>query len=271
MKAKALTFCLLLLSLGAGSVWALAHPTRGATRPLAQQPDTEPSYCPSTWRAERYARRAGGVSFALNCDGKISGFGTWRRSYSASTGKALLLVSYLRSGRAPGSNSSDLKSMIHVSDNEAATRIYNQLGDRPLRKTLKRAGMKKTRLCGCWASIQWSPADYSRLFASLPESLPRKRRWWAMSLLGGVTPSQQWGIPRQSKRRGWRTYIKGGWREQGQGWIVLQGALLRRGDKEMSLAVFTRNQSGVEAGARKIEMVSKLLLKRAALRQTGVN
>lgn len=246
------------LALTGAAVFLAASQARPLQTPRVANP-SEKTACPATWRAKNYARKTKGLSFALNCGGEISGFETWRLSNSASTGKALLLVSYLRSGRNPGSNRSDLKSMIKVSDNSAATRIYNQLGDRPLRKTLRRARMGKTRLCGCWASIRWSPRDYSRLFMSMPDILPTKHRWWAMKLFKNITPSQKWGIPRQSQ--GWRTYLKGGWRPEAGGWIVLQGALLKKGDRKLALAVFTRNQPSLETGARKIERVTRLLLK----------
>lgn len=217
--------------------------------------------CPSTWRAKQWAATQPQVSFAVHCQAKQTGYRSARPSPSASTGKALLLVSFLRRNRNIAQNRSDLKAMIHSSDNQAATRIYNQLGDRPLRQTLNRAGMYKTRLCGCWASIKWSPSQYMRLFEALPEILPRKHRAWAMSQLRHITPSQQWGIPAASKK--YKTYFKGGWRPEPGGWIVLQGALLKQGEQKISLAVFTRRQPSLEAGARKIKTLTRLLLKKA--------
>ena len=216
--------------------------------------------CPSVAKARSFARKAGNVSFAVNCGSKITGYETWRQSSSASTGKALLLVSYLRSKRNIGDMSSTLSSMIRYSDNAAASRVYAQLGDRPLKETLRRAKMARTRLCGCWASIRWSPRDYSRLFSSMPSIIPKRHRAWAMNLFRSVIPSQKWGIPVPSRQRGFGTYLKGGWRTEAGGWIVLQGALLRRRQTNFSIAVFTRKQQSVASGASRIERIARLVL-----------
>lgn len=230
--------------------------------------------CPPTWRAERWVEKHKEVSFALRCDGELSGKRSYRMSNSASTGKALLLIAHLREHRPVWAVKGELRAMITQSDNQAASRTYERLGDRPLRRALRRMGMHKTRLCGCWASIRWSPREYSKLFMSLPEALPSKRRNFAMGLFKSITPSQRWGIPRAAKRYGYRSYLKGGWRPEAGGWIVLQGALLRKRQERMAIAVFTRNQESLEAGAKKIETVTQLLLKpskkkEAAPRRTG--
>lgn len=219
------------------------------------------SACPSTWRAEQWAQKQPDVAFALQCGGRIRGVRTWRMSNSASTGKALLLVAWLREGRPVSPVRSQLRSMITQSDNQAASWIYNQLGDRPLARALKRMEMNHTRLCGCWASIGWSAREYSKLWASLPRALPRRNRWFAMGLFAGIVSDQRWGIPQESHRYGWRVYLKGGWRPEAGGWIVLQGALLTRGKQRMALVVFTRHQSGVESGARKIRTIARLILR----------
>lgn len=217
--------------------------------------------CPQTWRAEQWVERHKDTSFALRCQGEVKSSRGLRISNSASTGKALLLVAHLREKRPVTPVRGDLRAMITQSDNQAASRTYARLGDRPLRRALRRMGMYKTRLCSCWASIRWSPKEYSKLFMSLPEAIPSRQRKFAMSLFKGVTPSQRWGIPRAARRYGYRSYLKGGWRPEAGGWIVLQGALLRKGKGRIGLAVFTRNQPSLEAGARKIEKITSLLLK----------
>lgn len=216
--------------------------------------------CPSVSRAAAWARKKGGVSFALICHNRVRGYKASLHSQSASTGKALMLLAFLRRNKGVAAAKPTLSRMIHVSDNEAAHQTYAMLGDEPLKEASRRAGLKSIKYCGCWSYISWSPADYARLFYSLPDSLPKSNRWWAMKTLRDIAPGQSWGIPAVAREKGYQVYFKGGWRPDPEGWIVLQGALLSHKGEKMSLAVFTRNQKGLESGIERIKTVTELLL-----------
>lgn len=79
-----------------------------------------------------------------------------------------------------------------------------------------------------------------------------------MRNLRRIVSYQRWGIP-QGVGRGWRVYFKGGWRPEEGGWIVLQGALLRREGQRMAFAVFTSKNSSLEEGAAKIKKATRLV------------
>lgn len=226
------------------------------TEPMIQTKKSKVSAeCPSVKRARHWAEKREGVSFALICRGKVEGYHQGRHLPSASTGKALLLLAALRSGQV---NKPLLGRMIRQSDNQAAHTVYAGLGDKPLRQASKRARLKSTRLCGCWSFISWSAADYARLFNSLPRSLPKQNRRWAMKQLKSITSSQRWGIADASQ--GYKTYFKGGWRPEENGWLVLQGALLIKNKERLALAVWTDENPSLQAGAAKIKRVTKLIL-----------
>ena len=104
----------------------------GKQRPLADYP-----WQRRVRRAARFARRrAGSVSFAVVDErGRIHGFHRGTRYSSASLVKAMLLVAYLSQGgvRRRHLHASDrrlLGPMIRVSDNDAASAIYSQVGSR---------------------------------------------------------------------------------------------------------------------------------------------
>ncbi|MBM3668062.1 MAG: hypothetical protein FJW90_11420 [Actinobacteria bacterium] len=122
-----------------------AVPAAGKKRPVDAYP-----WSRRMKKAVRFARRrAGSVSFAIVDErGRIHGFHRGARHSSASVVKAMLLVAYLRRGsvkrrRLHGGEKATLGPMIRRSDNAAATRIHDVVGNAGLRRLARRAGMRR--------------------------------------------------------------------------------------------------------------------------------
>lgn len=221
--------------------------------------------------AKRFARgRGGSVSFAVigphGKTGALHGRAARMRYSSASVSKAMLLAGYLRAHKQIGAAAKgELRSMITVSDNDAADAIYAPVGDQGLRKVARRAGMRDFEPApGFWGGAQITAADMARFFYRLEENLGRRHRRFGLKLLASVVSYERWGIP-AGAGRGWSVWFKGGWRpggsENSSGAVSHQAALLRyRDGTRVAIAVLTNQTPGEGAGYSTIEGIAKRLL-----------
>ena len=218
-------------------------------------------------RAPGYlADRAGVKSFAVvTSEGRMYGAHVHRRFVSASVVKAMLLAAYLRklhhAHRGLDSYSrSLLHPMIHVSDNDAATKVWSIVGDSRLRRFAHRAGMKDFSIHGLWTNAMISSADQARFFYEMKRILPHEFRRYANHLLSHIVSSQSWGIPAVARPRGWKVFFKGGWRGTSRGPLVHQVARLRRPHVRVALAILTDGNPSMGYGIQTIEGTSGRLL-----------
>jgi hypothetical protein len=218
--------------------------------------------------ATRYLNRRGGYTgFAvIDSEGRISGEHLHRTFVSASVVKAMLLVAYLRelaarhSGLDAGARSL-LEPMIHVSDNNAATAVWERVGDPRLRELALRAGMSDFSIVGIWANAQISPADQARYFFEMESLIPPQFRHFARHLLSHIAGYESWGIPAIARPRGWTVFFKGGWRETGRGQLVHQVARLQRDGERLAIAVMTDGDPSMGYGIETIQGVTERLLR----------
>lgn len=220
-------------------------------------------------RARRYlAGRAGVKSFAVvNSEGRMYGSHLHRRFVSASVVKAMLLVAYLRKLKhahrdLDSSDRSLLRPMIHVSDNDAATRVWSIVGNPRLRRLADRAGMTDFSIQGIWANAMISAADQAGFFYRMNRLLPDRFQGYANRLLSHIVSWQSWGIPAVARPRGWKVFFKGGWRGTSRGQLVHQAARLRRHDKRIAIAVLTDGNPSMGYGIQTIEGTTGRLLRR---------
>ncbi len=210
--------------------------------------------------------RAGVTAFAVvDSHGNESGAHTGRRFLSASVVKAMLLVAYLRHlhGQHRSLSSPDkaiLYSMIHVSDNNAATAIWQRVGDGALRRLARLAGMKRFSVNGFWLTTQITAADQARYFYEMDSLIPPEFRGYARSLLSHITGSQSWGIPAAARPRRWHVFFKGGWLPF-SAHLVNQIARLERPHERIAIAVLTEGDPSMTYGEQTIQGVAERLLR----------
>ena len=215
--------------------------------------------------ATKFAKaRAGRVDWAVvTPDGRVRGSGIHAGHRSASVVKAMLLVAYLNHGDVPrrslrGSEKAFLRPMIVRSDNRAASRTRNIVGNAGLSRLARRVHMKDFATARSWGSTQISPYDQTRFFYRLDSFVPLRHRGYARALLSNITGSQRWGIP-PALPSGWRIYFKGGWLPPR---VVNQVGLLERGNRHIAIAVFTDGDPSFAYGQKTIQGVSARLLLR---------
>jgi hypothetical protein len=227
---------------------------------------------PATWKsrmaaAERYAQsRAGTISFAVVDEaGRLHGSHARAVAPSASVLKAMLLVAYLRRHdvrhRPLEQWERDLLApMIRRSDNAAATRMVQLVGEARLNALARGAGMEHFRLhWPIWGQSEITPRGQALYFHRIDRLLPSRHRHYAMRLLATVVPSQRWGVGRVA-HAGWHLYFKGGW-GSGTGLVDHQVALYRADPERFSLALFTRSDPDHDYGKETLRGLASRLLR----------
>jgi hypothetical protein len=220
---------------------------------------------PDVRAAERWAaERQGKISFAVRTERHLYGLDVRRAVPSASVLKAMLLVAYLREpsvrDRALREADRDLLGpMIRWSDNVAATRVRDIVGNDGLVRLAHRVGMRAFSPAAIWGLSRIDAADQTLFFLHVDGFVPRRHRATAMRLLSSIVPSQRWGIA-QVRPPGWALYFKGGW-GSGSGAVDHQVALLRRGGRRVSVAILTTGSPSHAYGKESLRGVAKRLLR----------
>jgi hypothetical protein len=220
---------------------------------------------PDTEAAKAYVEsRFGQVSFAVRTERRLYGVHVRRTVPSASVLKAMLLVAYLREpdvrDRALRKADRDLLGpMVRWSDNVAATRVRDIVGNDGLVRLARRVGMRAFSPAAIWGLSRIDAADQTLFFLEIDRFVPRRHRATAMRLLSSIVPSQRWGIARV-RPPGWALYFKGGW-GSGSGAVDHQVALLRRGEQRVSVAILTTGSPSHAYGKESLRGVAARLLR----------
>ncbi len=256
-----------LLSLGPATGDAVAAASPAAAAAKGKKPKGGRSWQARVADAAAFARgRAGSVSFAVVDERrKLHGFGANAGYSSASLVKAMLLAAYLNQGsvkhrRLHPDDRRLLGPMIRVSDNDAASAVYERIGSGALARLARRAGMTHFEANPVWGGCQVTARDQARFFHRLRSLLPKRHRGYALGLLARIVAAQRWGIPPASPP-GWRVHFKGGWYPDEGSWRVHQAALLRNGGRRLSVAVLSSGAPTFGYGTDTVEGVARRLLR----------
>jgi beta-lactamase class A len=225
---------------------------------------------PATWQAgvrearEWAATRQGLISFAVRTPAGVAGVDMDRTFVSASVVKAMLLVAYLRQRpvRARPLRRDEralLSPMIRASDNTAATRVRDVVGNAGLARLAHRVGMTRFATAPTWGATRISARDQTRFFLRIDSFVPARHRDYAMELLRTVIGPQRWGIAR-AVPRDWTIWFKGGW-GAGTGAVDHQSGLLRLDGDRVAIAVLTLANPSHAYGRATEEGIARRLLR----------
>jgi hypothetical protein len=167
---------------------------------------------------------------------------------SASVLKAMLLVAYLREPdvRARPLRRADrdlLEPMIRWSDNVAATRVRDIVGNDGLVRLAHRVGMRAFAPAAIWGLSRIDAADQTLFFLHIERYVPSRHRVTALRLLSSIVPSQRWGIA-QVRPAGWALYFK----------------------RRLSVAILTTNSPSHAYGKQTLRGVAARLLRGLAVK-----
>lgn len=200
----------------------------------------------------------------IDSRGRAHGRRAGRVFAAASTVKPLLLVAYLRSLRGRGPSHAErrlLGPMIRRSGNRSAGAIYARLGDAPLRRLARRAGLRRFSVAGSWARARMSALDAARFMMRFSRLTPARSRAYARRLLSSVIRRQTWGATRAASAAGWRSFFKSGWRGPRGARLVHGMALFERDGRRFSLAVFSEDNPTFAYGGASLRGVTERLFR----------
>jgi beta-lactamase class A len=187
---------------------------------------------------------------------------------SASIVKAIILAALLRWHQEAGTPLSawekyEAALMITQSDDDAADRLWSEVGMRRLRHFLSLAKMSETELGPgiYWGLTQATAHDEMVLLRLLTRPNPvlsDASRSHELGLMARVIPGQRWGAPAGAPA-GVSVHVKNGWLPDGTGWHVNSiGAFTGRGTSYL-IAVLTDDNPAEQYGIDTIEDVARLV------------
>jgi hypothetical protein len=227
------------------------------------------------------ATRSGSVTVSVQAIGGPR-FGYTKGEASnvtASIVKVQIMATVMRlaqeQGRALSSwEKSELVPMIRVSDNGAATALWNHVGGgSAVARVDAVMGMTSTHpsTTGAWGLTTTTAPDNVILmnhFALANPVLSDANRAYGLALLGSVTTSQDWGV--SAGPPAGTVDLKNGWLPRTDGWHVNSIGFSTSGPVRYSIAVLTHSTSAsMSTQVATIEGVSRIVWRHAAALRPG--
>ena len=267
--------------LGSGLVPVLA-PAAAAASPGAASPAAATVVCTSSTHRALAAKMAHDIQAARR--GRSSTVALWfyapqdrltcsilgsSHFDSASIVKVTILGALLRKAMdqhryLTSTEDSEAQAMITLSDNNAATALWNELGYPYLQHFLNLAGMKQTYLGqnGYWGLTQVTAHDETLLLQLLVtpnKVLDNASRAYALGLMSQVVSYERWGVPAGAPR-GVTVHVKNGWLPRAtHGWRINSiGAFSWRGGW-YTIAVLTEDNPTMAYGVTTVEDIARVI------------
>jgi hypothetical protein len=158
------------------------------------------------------------------------------------------------------------KPMIRLSDNNAATSLFQHVGARSgVTKCNKRLGLTQTVVNSSWGLTRTTADDQVKLLSELVDTkgpLDAGSRKTAFTLMSTVSSAQDWGIPSIGKP-GEITTVKNGWDTRsadGGLWAIntIGRVTTADGDVNVSVAVLSHDNRSMNGGIALVQKVAKL-------------
>ena len=209
------------------------------------------------------SRMESGVSYTFN---------PGLRTVTASIVKAEILATLLLKAQKAGHGLTDSQEglaerMIEASDNNAASALWNEIGQGDgLAAGNRGFKLKHTvpGLGGAWGTTRTSAADQLRLLtaiASRKSPLTADGRAYILRLMARVEPSQRWGVSAAADDSD-DVALKNGWLPRavdGGTWTVNSIGRVRGDDHDYLIAVISQGHPSMAAGIETVEHVTRLV------------
>jgi beta-lactamase class A len=186
---------------------------------------------------------------------------------TASTVKLDILADLLRktgtAGTLPSAQLAQAKPMISVSDNAAATYLWNAAGGTAGMNAFYRAlGMRSTSAGtgGYWGLTETTALDQLHVLRAVSYPGPvlsANARATATRLLDTVIASQRWGLT-AGVPAGVSVQLKNGWLPHAGAWVVNSLAHVHGAGKDYTMAVYTTGSATEQTGIDTISGLSRI-------------
>ncbi len=225
-------------------------------------------------RGVRAAMRTRSSVVGFTVDDRVKGvtctFKQGRRFYSASVVKVTILAALLRELAVKHQYLTNAQAalatkMITVSDNNAASALWNEVGRWNLQHFLNLAQMKQTVLGpgGAWGLTQITAHDellLLKLLTSKNSVLDSASRSYELSLMARVIPSERWGVPAGAPAD-LTVHVKNGWLPYpvSNDWHINSiGSFSGHGHDYMIVVLTTRNPT-MAYGVNTVQAIAKVI------------
>ncbi|CAM5226327.1 hypothetical protein SALBM135S_10096 [Streptomyces alboniger] len=215
------------------------------------------------------ANRAGTVSIALydTRTGLVCRLANHRRYDAASIAKVLMMEATLRRAQdwrrgLTAWERAKIRPMITHSDNEAARRLWADLGHAYLKRFLHIAGTTRTTpgSYGYWGLTTTTAADQLRLLGALATDrgvLGPRARAYGLRQMADIRRDQRWGVP-AGMPHGLRAHLKNGWLPRAKhGWRVHSIGAFTGAGRAYRMAVLSHDNPSMAYGVRTVERVAQ--------------
>ncbi|MFD6438174.1 serine hydrolase [Streptomyces venezuelae] len=158
-----------------------------------------------------------------------------------------------------------IRPMITTSDNNAAGRLWNDLGHPYLNRFLRRANTTSTTLgpYGRWGLTRTTAADQMRLLGVLSgarharDVLKERARAYGLRQMADVRRDQRWGVP-AGMPRGVRAHLKNGWLPRATlGWRVHSVGVFKGDGRTYRIVVLSHGNPTMAYGVRTVERIAQ--------------
>jgi len=188
---------------------------------------------------------------------------------SASVVKVTILGAVLRKALdqhryLTNNETSLLRAMITMSDNNAASTLWARLGHAYLQHFLNLAGMRQTVLGpgGYWGLTQITAHDEMLLLRLLDTSnsvLSNASRAYALGLMAQVVSAQRWGVPAGAPR-GVVVHVKNGWLPRAtHGWRIHSIGSFTWSKGWYSIVVLSQDNPTMSYGVTTVEAIARVI------------
>lgn len=207
---------------------------------------------------------------ALNLQtGAAYSYGSKGDHTTASIFKVNILEALMLKHQASGQplsqqQSNDANVMIVTSDNDSATRLYQDVGGAEgVRAANRTLGLQCTEPnADYWGLTGTCAEDQIQLLYQLESAsspLTQASRDYILNLMRNVTPTQRWGVP-SAADPGTTFSVKNGWLrlEDGRDWVVNSMGIVTHGGQTLLIATLSQHSHTMEAGVSLNEQLAKL-------------
>jgi beta-lactamase class A len=217
------------------------------------------------------ARRGRSSTVAVRVDAPAKGVGCWLNDRSpfdsASVVKVTILGALLRKAMdqhryLTSTEAAEARAMITVSDNNAASALWAELGHSYMQHFLNLAAMSQTVLGpgGYWGLTQITAYDQIKLLRLLLNPNPvldTASRGYALNLMAQVIASQRWGVPAGAPAS-LTVHVKNGWLPRAtHGWRIHSIGCFTGSGGGYSIVVLTQDNPTMDYGIATIEAIAR--------------
>jgi beta-lactamase class A len=188
------------------------------------------------------------------------------RSHSASVMKVTILAALLYWHQQTRTSLSSTEKhaatlMIEQSDNDAATYLWDELGESRVRNFLKAATMTETELdpSGAWGLTNITARDELQLTRLLTETnsvLTSSSRAYELGLMNHVIPYDYWGIT-AGVPSGLTVYVKNGWLPDPTLWVINSIGAIEGHGRDYKMAVLTYGNPSEQYGINTVQAIAE--------------